>query len=649
MWARAARSLPLALAIVALGASGAQAAGPVQLLDNRGWELVPPVDKNGGEVQGFASSGNLLQAAAAGGAVGFGSTASFGADALGAPAVSQYLSRRGEGGWMTRNVTVPQLSAGYGEGPGSNPYRLFSGDLSGALLSNGQRCRGIAGECAVANPPLAGSGAPAGYRNYYLRSDGSGTFQALLTSSSLAFTPLPAARFELSFAGASPDLRHVVVSTCAALTAEATEVPAGAGCDLAEPNLYEWSDGALRLVNLLPGAAQGSPGAELAAPAGAIADDGGRVYFKQLEDGAIYLREAGGPTRLVPGTIGGGAQFQVASGDGSVAYFTSGGHLWRYDVAGSGSSTDLTPDGGVSGVLGASSDGAYVYYQDGAGLRLWRSPGMTTTVAPGADAADPGDSPPATGTARVSADGTKLLFLSKASLTGYDNADQVSGQPDSEAYLYDANANAGAGSVSCNPTLARPLGPSTIPGAIGGGEGADAVPAYKPRAFSADGQRLFFDSEDALVLQDTNNGPDVYEWEANGAGSCRSAGGCLQLISNGRGEAGASFADASADGDDAYFLSDAPLVPSDPGSIDLYDARVGGGFPIPPAPIPCEGDACQPLPSPPEDPTPGTLAPGPPNPPRKVVTVGKKQAQKKASHKRHGKRGKGSHRKAGRR
>jgi len=35
----------------------------------------------------------------------------------------------------------------------------------------------------------------------------------------------------------------------------------------------------------------------------------------------------------------------------------------------------------------------------------------------------------------------------------------------------------------------------------------------------------------------------------------------------------------------------------------------------PSEPIPCEEDACQPLPSPPEDPTPGTLVPGPGNPP----------------------------------
>ncbi len=92
-------------------------------------------------------------------------------------------------------------------------------------------------------------------------------------------------------------------------------------------------------------------------------------------------------------------------------------------------------------------------------------------------------------------------------------------------------------------------------------------------------------------------------------------GGCLGLISSGRGAEGASFVDASANGFDAFFLTGGSLVPTDPGSIDLYDARIGGGFSVPQPPIECIADACQPLPQAPEDPTVGTLIPGPGNPP----------------------------------
>ncbi len=82
-----------------------------------------------------------------------------------------------------------------------------------------------------------------------------------------------------------------------------------------------------------------------------------------------------------------------------------------------------------------------------------------------------------------------------------------------------------------------------------------------------------------------------------------------------------------------------PPAPTDPGSADVYDARSGGGFPIPTPPIPCEGDACQPLPNAPEDPTVGTLIPGPGNPPVHFPKVVHKCPKGKRSIVRHGKAG----------
>ena len=55
--------------------------------------------------------------------------------------------------------------------------------------------------------------------------------------------------------------------------------------------------------------------------------------------------------------------------------------------------------------------------------------------------------------------------------------------------------------------------------------------------------------------------------------------------------------DASASGNDVFFTTAESLLSQDPGSIDAYDARVGGGFPPPPAPKPdCEGDCQTPTP-----------------------------------------------------
>jgi hypothetical protein len=606
-----------ALAVWALAAASAEAAPLVSLPDGRGWELVSPVDKSGGEVAAPEAlfGGGVLQAAAQGGAVTYGSASSFGS-AQGAPGAGQYLSRRGAGGWSTENLTVPMVSGGYDTSPGAGvPYRLFSADLESALLSNGRRCRGAASACPVANPPLPGSGAPAGYRNYYLRGS-SGAFAALLGGGDVA--GIEPQDFEVALAGASADLSQVVLSSCSALTATATEVPgAGGECDPAAQNLYCYSAQGLSLINLLPGQAQGTPGATLAAQGGAGALTPSRAYFTVA--GNLYLRE-GNETLQVDAALAGGGTFELASADGAVAFFSKGAHLYRYEAPG-GTLTDLTPGGGVTGVLGASADGAYLYYLSAAGVFL-RHGATTTLVAAGGSAAAPSSYPAATGSARVSADGTRLAFLSAAALNGFDPKGAT------EVYLY--STAGGLRCVSCNSGGKVPLGPASIPGAVANGS---SLRVYKPRALSASGNRLFFDTKDALLAADVNKAPDVYQWEAQGSGSCAAAGGCVDLISSGRNPAGATFVDASADGADVFFLTDESLVPSDPSAVDLYDARVGGGFPVPEAPIDCIGDACQAVPGVAEDPTPGTsLARAVGNPPLSFPKP-KKPHRKKHHHK----------------
>jgi hypothetical protein len=596
---------------LACSLSSAQAE-PLTLLDSRGWEMVSPVEKNGGEVQGFGANagGDVLQAAADGETATFSSASSFGGEAQGAPVASQYISRRTGSGWITEDVTLPTVSGAYGEEPAGVPYRLFSGDLARGLLLNGQSC--------AEQPDCPGG--------YSLRQSAGG-----------ALTPSPEEP-DLRFAGASPDLRHVILSTCAALTPDATEIPEGEGCDPTARNLYEWSNGQLALINLLPGESHGTPFASLPVQSGAVSEDGSRVYWT-LPGGPLYLREAGATRQLDEALSG---EFQIATPDGAFAFFIKDEHLYRYEaVTGKSTFFFLAPGGvgagfgGLLGLVGISRDGSHIYYVGGNGSLYLRHGEIDTLVAA---SADPSNYPPAIGTARVSDDGTRLAFLSSAPLTGYDNTDRDTGAPDSEVFLFDATANGGAGKltcVSCNAEGVAPIGPSSIPGAIANGAGPYGTLAYKPRVLTDGGNRLFFDSRDALVTQDTNNDDDVYEWEAQGTGSCAQAGGCLQLISSGRSEDGASFVDASANGRDAFFLTDGSLVESDPGAIDLYDAREGGGFPVPPKPIPCEGDACQPLPSPPEDPTPGTLVPTEGNPP---VRFPPKACQKgKHQVKRHGK------------
>ena len=618
-WAPRCLAALLATGICLSFALPAAQAAPLTLLDSRGWEMVSPAEKNGGEVQGFGANfgGDVLQGSADGEAATFSSASSFNGEAQGAPVASQYISHRSASGWITEDVALPTQSGAYGEEPPGVPYRLFSEDLARAVILNGSGC-------------FESESCP---RSYSLRQSAGGA---------LSLSPEATG---LRLAGGSPDLRHIIFSTCRALTPDASEVPDGkGGCEASATNLYQWDGTQLTVVNVLPGQSKSTPGALLAAPGGAVSTAGSRVYFTLVEDGALYLAEAGKETKLLAGTVGGGAAFQSATPDGSIAFFTKGAHLYRYEAQ-TNTATDLIPGGEVTSVLGASEDGSHVYYLSTTGLFLWNG-GTTTKVAATADSSN---YPPATGAARVSPSGGVLAFLSSAKLTGYDNTDKNTGKADSEVFLYDAAANGGAGQLicaSCNFEGVRPVGPSSIPGAVANGEGPDATQAYKPRALIDNGHRLFFDSRDALATQDTNNDQDVYEWEAQGSGSCAQAPGCLQLISSGRAEGGASFVDASESGRDAFFLTDGSLVAADPGAVDLYDAREGGGFAVPERPIPCEGDACQPLPSPPEDPTPGTLVLTEGNPRVRFPKVHRPTGKHHKGHKHHkGKKHKGKHHK----
>ncbi len=586
-------------------------AGP-QLPDGRAWEMVSPVDKNGGDI---AAPGELFGGgdfqAGGDGVVTYGSGTSFGA-AVGAPPSSQYVSRRTGTGWVTENVSAPLDSAAYGDDPDGVPYRVFSADLSRAVLFGGLACRGGLEGCPAPNPPIPGSGAPPGYMAYYLRDGANGQFASLLGAADVAHSAgkVTPEAFEVAFAAASPDLSHVILSSCAALTANASEVPGGGGkCDPSATNLYDWSAAGLKAVNLRPGDATTTPGATIAAPLGAVSTDGSRIYWS--EEGDTYLRE-GSKSTWVDQAMGGGADFQAATPDGSLAFLIKAGHLHRF-TATTEALGDLTPSGGVAGMLGAAADGSSVYFQDAAGLELWRANSIST-IAEGAGATLPSDYPPATATARVSADGLHLAFLSEAELTGFDNIDAFTKEADPQLYAYGPPAAPGAPELicaSCDQTGGRPTGPAAIPGALVNG----STRAYRPHVLSADGSRLFFEAE--LADKPGERQPHVFEWQAPGVGGCAREFGCRAEISGG-GASPATFIDASASGTDVYFLTAESLNRNaDHGSIDLYDARVGGGFPESETII-CHGDNCQRLPREPDDPTPGTLTPTSGNPPLRI-------------------------------
>jgi hypothetical protein len=185
--------------------------------------------------------------------------------------------------------------------------------------------------------------------------------------------------------------------------------------------------------------------------------------------------------------------------------------------------------------------------------------------------------------ARVTADGRYLVFASRAALT-----------PEAQAgvrqiYRYDASSRQLV-CVSCAPATDPPALDAALISYADPAPGlAPVATPFLARNLSQDGRRVFFDTAAALVPADTNGHIDVYEW----------VDGEVDLVSTGTSTDDARFLDASDDGDDVFFTTRQRLVGGDPDDlVDLYDARIGGGFPEAPQTPPCEGDVCQGPPTP---------------------------------------------------
>jgi hypothetical protein len=230
--------------------------------------------------------------------------------------------------------------------------------------------------------------------------------------------PSPLQEFDPVFAGESSDASHIIFSANDTLTHEATGE---------EPNLYEWIDGHLSLVNVLPDGSPVSSDKRVAFGTAkfkerinldhVISNDGSRVFWTDQEDKELFARVNGTSTVLISGsqktngtgpggTDPGGTElpvYQDASADGSYVLFTSteeltndantgdatscaplegdcAADLYRYDRQ-TGRLTDLTADAAdatgsdVRGVLGSSEDGSYVYFVANGVLASGATPG----------------------------------------------------------------------------------------------------------------------------------------------------------------------------------------------------------------------------------------------------------------------------------
>jgi sugar lactone lactonase YvrE len=206
----------------------------------------------------------------------------------------------------------------------------------------------------------------------------------------------------------------------------------------------------------------------------------------------------------------------------------------------------------------------------------------------------------------VTPDGSYAAFNSNLPLvSGYDNSGF------SEVYRYDADAKELA-CTSCVATEGQPSTDSTLP---------------RHGLGLTDDGRVFFNTGEPLVLRDTNENADAYEWE----------NGEQQLISTGTSIFDSGILGATANGQDAFFFTREKLVEEDHNgdSMKLYDAReLGGFFKLPQAPQCAASDECH---------GPGTAAANPPQ----IGSFKGTGGQAKAVHKKKKKCGKGKVRRHG--
>jgi hypothetical protein len=561
-----------------------------------------------------------------------------------------YLATRGPDGWTSENLTPPQN--GY---YGFECDRLglgavgFATDLASVVIADGGNQ--VAGEgffgggCGSPGPELV-NGEPRGVRNLFLRDNENDTYQLI------DVTPPGVAPTEPEYLGGSSDLSLVVFNARAQLT---TNAPGGV-------DLYAWSGGVVHLVSVLP---DGTPVTGVLTGVQTlekhvISADGSRVFF--TAGGSLYVRENPGAEQsalegerctepakactvrldISQGSSGGG-HFQEASADGSRVFFTDTSRLTADSTAepsepdlyecelpeetgGACKLTDLTvakagEHADVQKVIGASEDGSYVYFlahgalsgsqanehgetaQHGHGNLYLYHAGTITFIA---TLPENNGGCVTEGCSRVSPNGAFMAFQSSKSLTGYDNVNVTTGVADGEIFLYDAAANSLA-CASCNPSGQPPASNVGTNGHTGNVDGIPSGGAYMERRsggaphYLTDSGRLFFETGDALLPQDTNGQFNVYEFEPDGVGSCAAAGGCAYLISTGTDSRDSSFIDASANGNDVFLRQYQKLVPKDTQeeARTLYDARVDGGFPEPSVPPACTtADSCRVAPAP---------------------------------------------------
>jgi hypothetical protein len=183
-------------------------------------------------------------------------------------------------------------------------------------------------------------------------------------------------------------------------------------------------------------------------------------------------------------------------------------------------------------------------------------------------------------------DGRSLVFISAADLTLGDTSTEP------QVFEYDAQLktlvriSVGQDGFNDNGNTSQYAAGIVAPSYNGSQD-----PAPQLTSISDDGSIVAFQSPDALTPQAAAGYVNVYEYHS----------GQVSLISDGQdrtsGQGGVpstSLVGMDGSGADIFLTTADQLVPQDGDTqLDVYDARVEGGFPPSPSPPECEGEGCQ--------------------------------------------------------
>ncbi|HET7054134.1 MAG TPA: hypothetical protein VFI09_09505 [Solirubrobacterales bacterium] len=483
-----------------------------RLPDCRAYEMVSPVDKNGGDVG--TGTTNYSQASLDGNRMTFAAIKPF-AGAEGGPLESEYLASRVDGvAWQTKAINPPRNSVSlYALGLISFQFKAFSPDL----------CSGWFMQDSTLNLV---EGAPAGLPNFYRRDlCGGGGYELLTTAPAPSFHPeYVETGYYPEPGGFSADGTRTVFRANDALTPDAAPETSADPTNNNTYQIYLAQQGEpLRLVSVLPSsssaAGQANPAsastgtqtysAQVSEPkgddvVGAVSRDAERVFWTATDSnfggpGTLYLRvNASAPesahdntgkcieaskacTYPVSGLVSSGqAQFWQGNSDGTRAIFSLAvsGQKNLYEFVATEGPEGLETEAyliaeGFLSFMGASNDLSHVYfvstkalatgaaagennlylYERGSGFKFVGAlSGDETVLADSIKSSPP--SPvsifPSKRISRASSDGAMAAFTSNAPLTGYDNiATNAGGRPATEVYLYDATADGGVGRLLC--------------------------------------------------------------------------------------------------------------------------------------------------------------------------------------------------------